>query len=239
MTTYRWKLTTHFNVMGSWRVHKAYDFQIRRDAEKVAREYVSGQKGLSIAHKAEIVQISTGRLQIAYYQDSFLGLLCWESSRMSKDGHNLPAETFTSQTFDRLIDRYHEIFSLQTGDYCKIRPSLPKTATSPDPETLAETRASLPETIVSFYLATFHMNDLVLYDAAGAVFDWLSADFQLRGVSGYVILTYKDRRPWNNRVFRSRKEMIETAAEHEISGQGYELTPLYDLDFAQGERLLK
>lgn len=240
---YRWKVHNSSSVFGHWQTIKVYDAETRKDAESIGREWVSNQKGKAKARKSEIVRVSTDRLVSVFYQDSVIGRIMWKSERMEKSGHDPDSETFDSKTFDRLIARYHEIFDLES--FRQLRGDLP-THNGRDLETWAEIRASLPDDIGVFYLALFYTDDLVLYDAAGAVFDLLEEEYNdwlkklgtahfedYKGL--YVIMTYDldlgDYRPWDNRVFRGKEETRAAATKHKISGQGYQLTAADDLDF--------
>ena len=177
--SYKWGLINTFYCMTRSKTGPEIESETKRDAESIALEYVSRQRGNMIGHKTEIYQIKTGRLRAVFYQDSFVGRLVWKSEKMNKTGHDRDLDRFTSETFDRLIDHYHSVFDQETRPVIArtLRSDLGRPPVSIDSDLLESLKTELPAGLVNLHIANNYLEDLVLRDAADAIIDLIEEEY--------------------------------------------------------------
>ena len=169
--TYRWKVINKFWGFREFRTHSSYETETKTDAQAMAAEYVSGQKGNLSARKSEIYQIKTGRLRAVWYQDAITGRIVWKSERMEKIGHLPKVDDFDAAAFNRLTDFYHSVFDYESRPLIArvLRADLGRPSGPVDPDYLEALRTDLPADLANLHMVAMYTPDLLLYDAASTV----------------------------------------------------------------------
>lgn len=177
---YKWKVINQFYGLGEFRTHSSYKTKTKRDAETVAKEYMSLQKGNWDQHKSEIYQVSTGRLRAVFYKDNVTGLLVWRSEAMDKTGHDRDLDRFTSESFIKVIDHFHKVFDQDAIPLLPrvLRSDLPKRSYTPDPDLVESLYTDLPADLANLYMAGTYCQDLILCDAISAIFDLAETEYK-------------------------------------------------------------